>query len=102
VTVRPGFPLSALLRYYGFRPPRTTFGTYVSPTRTIPLGEPDRPPYVHEFGPTRGPAFTIRETLPPFVTAPWVRTAQRAAADARTRERYHAYLADAVARQRIA
>lgn len=77
------------------------YGTYVAPTRPIPLSEPDGPPWVHVLGPTRGPSFTIRETLPPFVTAPWMRTASAAAADARAREVYHAYLMAGVDRWRM-
>ncbi len=38
---RPRPPLSPLMHFYDFRPEPVTFGTYVSPTRFIPLKGPD-------------------------------------------------------------
>lgn len=99
---QPGFRLSALLRWYDFHPVPMPFGTYVLPTQSISFSDPDGPPYVHRLGVTRGPAFTVRETLPPFVTAAWTRRAVLVAADAGVLERNAAYLSDAIARRRVA
>lgn len=36
-------PLSTLLWWFDLRPPSTTFGTYVMPTRPIPFDKPKTP-----------------------------------------------------------